>query len=614
MPEPFRLGAWLVEPDLNRVSGTAGSSHVEPKAMDVLVYLAARVGSVVPRQQLVEAVWPGTFVTDDALRHAVAQLRAALRDDARNPRYIETIPRRGYRLLLNPVPEGKISARPGRTSGARTLAWAAPVLIGAAMVAVLLARGLPGFSSNGRPPVRSIAVLPLRLVGGDASDRPLALGLTDSLISEFAGIGAFRKVIASQSVRQYEDVSLPLRRIGKELGVEAVLEGTLQRVGPRVSVTIRLVDVSSDSVLWTGEYDPAVQDLVKTKHEIAAAVARAAGVVERPTEPRSEETIHQVDSKAVESVAVGRYLLSRGSSDDVREAIQYFTTALEAASRWTDAYVGRAQCYLAMATRPPAGLHRLDAIERARADLAEALRIAPSDPQARSLRAWLLAAFEWKWAEAEGEFRASLGAAPNRADAHAAYARFLLALGRFDEAETEGARAEELDPLNPAVQRDAALRRLFGGQLDEAESAASAILKRQPNDARSIELLGVLAVLQGRRTDAVSLTDRLLQLVPGNPRAAASAGFVYAAAGRTAAARSLLRQLTDMSEREYVAPETIAWIHAGLGQRDQAIAWLERAYADRSPEMMMIRVTPEYASLRGDARFQDLVRRMAFPR
>jgi TolB-like protein/Flp pilus assembly protein TadD len=587
--------------------------------MDVLVFLAGHRGEVQPKERIIQQVWAGTFVTDDVLKHAISELRKALGDDARNPRYLETIARRGYRLTaVDAEPAGEIADVPQKPRRRRWALAGLGVFVLAA-AGVFLALGAPELRNRvprffGHPRVQSLAVLPLKSFSSDPEQAFFTKGMTDALITELSRIGGLQKVTSLQSVLRYEGSSKPIPEIARELGVDALIEGSAQRDGQHVRITVQLIHGATDSHLWAENYDREYRDLPVLYTDVARSVAREINIALTPQEQRRLTTARPVNPIALEAVLTGQHLLRTNDAGNVPKAIQCFERAVAMDSRFADAYIGLGRAFIRLAISPGDGGSRSPAIGSARESAIKALALDPSNADAHRLLAVIRAQFDWDWAGAEKEYRAALTLNPNSADIHHSYLYFLSAMGRHEEAAAENSRARALDPLSLDLRTTTATRLLLEGRLEQATGELQKVLEIDPDSIAALGRLGMIQALRGNFAEAVRLSEKAAQISGGDITCVAGSGYVYALAGRTEDARAVLRRLEQTSRSRYVRSESFAWIHAALKQNDQAIAWLEKAYLERSAEMINIRSTPEYDNLRADPRFQDLVRRMKFPR
>src|SRR5271169_1264958 len=463
MESSFRVGPWQVEPSLNTICRNGNSVRLEPKVMQVLVCLAEHADEAVPKETLLQTVWPGTFVTDDALKHSISELRQAFEDDAREPRVIETIPKRGYRLVasverVNPNTNGAaVGAAPARAkaeterqsaTSRRGVRFGIGVgLAGAAVLAVLLAatptglwRRLSGASYI--PQIRSIAVLPLKNLSGDPEQKYFAEGMTEELITDLSQISSL-KVISRTSSDVYEDTHKSLPQIARELNVDAVVEGSVQRSGDHVHITAQLIYAPEDKNVWAQAYERDLQNALTLQSEVAGAIV---GEVRTQVTPEERARLHAprpVNLRALDAYLRGTYHLNRkgeGSGDEEnRNAEKYFQEAITEDPGFAPAYIALASTHMALLL-PSTQDH-----VAMKAALEKALALDPSSGEGHVLLA-NVKCDDWDWSGAEEEYRRAIALAPNNLDAHLHFGYFLDGLGRVPEGMNELRRAQELDP------------------------------------------------------------------------------------------------------------------------------------------------------------------------
>src|SRR5271157_2947220 len=481
MDGQIHVGPWLVEPSLNIVSRNGTAVHLEPKVMEVLLCLATHAGEVVSKEELLKAVWPDTFVTDDALKHCISDLRRVFEDDAREPRFIETIPKRGYRLVA-PVllasgrnSSTQAAAIPAITGAAgtgsrRVWGWALGVG-GAVLVAALLISLRDRRADAGAvPPIHSLAVLPLQNLSADPAQEYFSDGMTDALITDLAQIGSV-KVISRTSSMQYKQTKKSLPEIAHELNVDGIIEGTVQRSGDRVRITAQLIYGPSDKHLWAKSYEEDLRDVFTLQTNVASDIAQQ---VQAKLTPKSASLQPRpVDPKVLDAYVQGSYYLNsegRGAGDEGHKtARKYFQQAIDLDPDFAPAYNGLAQSHELLLQGEPEDL----VIAKKAAE--KALELDPTSSDARielALIKWEL----WDWSGVEGDCRRALAPNPNNVAAHDMLASVLDVTGRLDDGFGEHQNAQELDPNHDHLA-DALYQR---GQLDGAIEIRLRIAKQDP--------------------------------------------------------------------------------------------------------------------------------------
>ena len=593
----------------------------------VLTVLLERPGEVVTREELHKRLWPDAFVdVDHNLNTAINKIREALGDTAENPRFVETLARRGYRFIgaVNGAEQARVAkAKPTRRSRSLIFPPAVGLLAVFGITAVLLGVNLHGwrgrlFAGPARPQIRALAVLPLANLSGDAEQEYFADGMTEALITELGKISVPR-VISRQSIMQYKGSKKPLSEIARELNVDAVLEGTVERSGDRVRVIVRMDQVSPEGQLWSNQYNRDTRDLLRLQDEIARAVTdevqiklkpqqRARLASSRPVDPGAQDdyfrALHFRNNFrfAAESVA--------NSEQDLPTAITYFRQATEKDTNYGPAYVGMAQAYIDLG-HTHGGYHDpKETLPLAKAAATRAVEVDPMLGEAHFVLAQTLELYDWNWYEAERQYKLALELSPNYAPAHVEYARFLQSvLGRNDEALKQMAYAAELNPRDPEI-------RLYMGFVTyAARQYDSAIVQFKELNAASPGLgdfgLGWCYREKKMYPEAIAAQERSLAH-SRHPSVLASVASVYGLAGRKREALKLIDELKEKSRQHYIPASHFAVAYSGLGE-DETMTWLERAYEEHDQGMDDINAYPGFDALRSEPRFQALVRRMNFP-
>jgi len=593
----------------------------------VLAILLERPGELVTREELQKRLWPDSFVdVDHNLNTAINKIRDVLGDSAENPSFVETLARRGYRFIraVNGTEQPRVvEVKPSR--GLRSLIF--PVAFGLLAVfgitAVLLSVNLHGwrdrlFAGPARPQIRALAVLPLANLSGDAEQEYFADGMTEALITELGKISVPR-VISRQSIMQYKGSKKPLSEIARELNVDAVLEGTVERSGDRVRVIVRMGQVSPEGQLWSNQYNRDIRDLLRLQDEIARAVTdevqiklkpqeRTRLASSRPVDPGAQDdyfrALHFRNNfkLAAESVAY--------NEQDLPTAITYFRQATEKDANYGPAYVGMAQAYIDLG-HTHGGYHDpKETLPPAKAAATRAVEVDPMLGEAHFVLAQTLELYDWNWYEAERQYKLALELSPNYAPAHMGYGRFVQAIfGRNDEAMKQTAYAAELNPRDPQI------RLTMGFVTYAARQYDSAIVQFKELNAASPGLgdfgLGWSYREKKMYPEAIAALEKALAH-SRHPSVLASVAAVYGLAGRKGEALKLIDELKEKSRQHYIPASHFAVAYSGLGE-DETMTWLERAYEEHDQSMVNINAYPGWDALRSEPRFRALVRRMNFP-
>ncbi|MGI8743127.1 MAG: TPR end-of-group domain-containing protein [Bryobacteraceae bacterium] len=457
--------------------------------------------------------------------------------------------------------------------------------------------------------IKSLAVLPLENLSGDPAQDYFAAGVTDELITTLAKINSV-KVISRTSVMQYKGVhTKPLPQIARELGVDAVVEGTLARSGDRVRVTAQLIEATTDRHIWADHYERNSRDILLLENEIARAIAEQLRGKLNPQEERRFSG-NPIDPAAHEAYLQGRYLWNRRTPPALKEAIRYFTQAIEKEPRYAEAYAGRAQAYIVLGSGAMEAIPPEEALSKARPDAEKAVQLDETSAEAHAALAAIRFIYEWDSRGAETESRHAIELSPSNATARQQYGQALCNLGRFEECLAETARAHSLDPAYLTVAVDMGTRLYEARRYAEAIAPIQKVLEFNPDFAVGHRCLSQVYEANGMYVEALAELRKAVELSGDAPMYVAALGHAYAISGHRAEARQALQKLDDLAKRRYVSNFPRALIYAGLGENDRALELLERAFQERSSGMVKLKVDPRLDPLRGDARFTDLVRRV----
>ncbi|MBV9574816.1 MAG: tetratricopeptide repeat protein, partial [Acidobacteriales bacterium] len=566
-----------------------------------------------------------------SLNAAVKKVRSALDDDSETPRFVETVPRRGYRFLY-PVGEQPLKSagtsdteksaaallQPIATPRVKRPVRLALVLVAAvaALLAVLLAANAGGWRDRlrGRPgaAIRSIAVLPLVNLSGDASQEYFADGMTDALITELSKIASLR-VISRTSVMQYKAAHKMLPEIARELNVDGVVEGSVMRSGNRVRIAAELIHAPTDQHLWAETYERDLGDVLKLQGELAQAIARRISVQLTPQQQARLGSAQPVNPAAYELYLKGRFqkTTSFSTSRRIEDAQRYFQEAILQDPRFALAYVGLADCYEELGSFrlvPPQAAYRpaKDAINKA-------LQLDEELGEAHSILGNLSWRYEWDFPTAEREFKYAVEQNPNYVDGHERLGLFLAWAGRRAEALAEARKTSELNP-NWTLSLEIAINYHMRDYKTLVEVGQRAVSFNPTSWIRHF-FLATGYEGSGQIAEAIREYQKAIELSEGNTDPTAGLAHAYAAAGQRASAEKILRELLQKTKTSYVSPYMIATIYAGLDDKDKAFEYLEKAYQERSPDVpYFIKADLRMDSLRSDARFRDFVRRVGVPR
>jgi TolB-like protein/DNA-binding winged helix-turn-helix (wHTH) protein/tetratricopeptide (TPR) repeat protein len=633
-----RFGTFEVSFQSGEVRKSGLRIRVQQQPMKLLGILLERPGEVVTREELRSQVWPdesfGDF--DQALNIAIGKLRSALGDSAENPRFIETLPKRGYRFIADvsvrgadartnrqpefeagdsPAPEhkperGNMSEGDKLVLPSKRRVWPTlRIIVALALVLTLAILALWRFRSHGGAPtrIRSLAVLPLDNISGDSSQNYFADGMTDELITDLAQISALR-VISRTSVMAYKGARKPLPEIARELNVDAVVEGSVLRSGDQVRITAQLIEASTDKHLWSQSYEGELRDTLALQSRVASAIADQIRINLTPQEQAALKNVKVVNPQAYESYLKGRYFWNKRTADGLKAALAYFKQAIEEDPKYAQAYSGLADTYALLGDWQYAVMMPEEAFPKAKAAAIKALELDSTLGEAHNSLAFVLDAFDWDLDAGGKEFRRAIELNPGYATAHHWYAWHLSLLGRFDEAIAEMRKAENLDPLSLIINADVAELLVIAHHYDESIAQSRKTIEMDPNFALAHNQLAQAYLQKHMYGEAVPELQRALQLSGGSPTIIANLARAYVASGKRNEATRLLNDLKERSIHGYSNGSEIATIYASLGDTDQAMKWLEKAYEERFNPGVLLR--PGFDPLRSDPRFQDLVHRV----
>lgn len=622
MDQDFKLGPWVVRPTLNSVSRNGDNTRLEPKAIEVLACLAQADGGVVSKDKLIADVWADTpFVGDDVLVRCISDLRRAMEDDAKAPHIIETIPKRGYRLLekvelIDPTPPPKSLQVPayadqfsGTTQTGFWRRWQSFLFLSAVIV-ILAVGAIYGWriirhrislkATAIAAPIRSLAVLPFENLSGDPAQEYFADGMTDEVITMLAKDLPLR-VISRTSVMQYKNVHRPLPEIAHELGVDGILAGSVGRSGNRVHMTAQLIYAPADTNIWAESFDRDWADVGALQNELAEAIAKQVGA---KTSGLGSPELH-INPAAHDAYLLGRYYWFNG---EYEKSGGYFQQAIDIQPDYAAAWGGLADAYLmpAVEFNSPASAVMPQAETAAR----KALELDDRTAEAHNSMALIQLFYRWNWAVAERESARAVELNPNLAESHFVRSYVLRPLNRMDEALQEEKKAMELDPLSEPDALVFVLIRMrnFDAALNEARIRNGA----QPNNADLHEVLSEAYSSKGMEKESEAESERALQLA-GEKDQLAEQVRTYHRGGLRAVIEWKVDVLKRKAGKQYVSPMDFADTYAQLGRKEETIRYLEKSYQEREPHVVYLQSDPSFDFLHSDPRYRDIVNKMGLP-
>ena len=636
-PAVRRFGAFEINLRAGELRKNGMRLRLSGQPFQILAVLTERPGELVTREELHSKLWRAdTFVDfDHGLNNAVNRIREVLDDSSDTPRYIETIPRRGYRFIA-PVTEvglsaaaeaqssgaapGRVSAAPfgaspvassGTSSGSARFSSRAAVLLAGLLLLAIFAVGVAFYRGHNKPAkqpsIRSLAVLPLENLSGDPTQEYLADGLTEELIGRLAAIHNLR-VVSRTSVMQFRGTKKAVPEIGKTLGVDAIVEGSVMRDGNRIRVHAQLIRAATDEHFWSETYDRELQDVLTLESEVAQSIAEKVEVTASGEEHQRLANARSVSPEVYEAYLKGRFSLSHYKNrGDIEKSIQYFEEATQRDPTFAPAYASLANAYLQLRTiligDAPAPLTP-KIMNAAR----KALELDPELVDAHLALADLQEA-NWQWAEAGAEYKRAIELNPNNAAAHLAMAMWLLSQGRTGEALEWARRGRELDPF--AVSGDDLSWILFcSHHYDEAIRELRSALSVSPDDPGVLWHLGYSLIASGHPEQAIPFLEKAVEISNRGPGPIGVLIRAYAHAGRTADALRLLEELKRRSRTGYIPAAAFVNAYLGLGDNQNALLWLDTACDEHSNIIQFLKVHPHFDPLRNDPHFVRLVHRV----
>lgn len=605
MEGDFRVAEWLVRPQLNTLQGNGSPVRVEHKIMQVLVCLASRPGEVLSKEELIRTVWNGTFVTDEVLTRAIFELRRIFADDAKRPRIIETVARNGYRIIAPVQPQVVEEWRQTRTH--HKLIWLLALVALTGSIFLLFQRFSRKKAAAAR--IRSIAVLPLENLSHDPEQEYFADGMTEALINDLSKIGALR-VISRTTVVQYKTRQRSLPEIARELKVDAIVEGSVQRSGDRVRITAELIDGESDAHLWARSFDRKLSDVLMLESELAQAVASEIQVKLTPADVARVPSTHMVSRTAHDAYLRGRYFSSQKTKPALEQSITLYQQAINEDPQYALAYAGIADAYIVL--DDDGEMPSSQANPKIRAAAMSAVAADPTLAEAHVMLADVKET-EWDWAGAEKEYKRAIELNPGLARAHHWYAILLSSLKRNDEAISEIERAIDLEPLTPSLYAIQSETYYLAGRYDQALLIINTSPVLKESDPHAGFIAAMVYLRRGDYAKALSRIQATVDAEPGDAMCLAVLGYADAVAGKRPEALAILDELNRLGKNRYIEPGWLAMIWVALGNRDKALDFLDQDYRLHSSFLMSLGTNPAFDSLHSERRFQDLMHHIGLP-
>jgi TolB-like protein/DNA-binding winged helix-turn-helix (wHTH) protein/Tfp pilus assembly protein PilF len=647
-----RFGIYEVDLATSELRKQGRKIKLQEQPCRILAILLEQRGEVVTREELRKRLWSDdTFVDfDHSLNTAIMRLREALSDSSDNPRFIETLPRHGYRFIA-PVEEVALPEQARQIDGAnatapesqsvaadsgsvspptlnevrhrpesKQISLRRAVVLGGLLVAVvstLLAVSVRFVRNSAGLKVqpslfKSVVVLPFENLSGDKDQQYFTDGMTDELIANLAKIRSLR-VISRTSAMGYKGTHKTLSEIARDLNVDAVVEGTVLRSGDRVRITAELVQVATDRHLWADTYESPFGDVLTLQSQVASAIVNEIRINLTPEEQQRLASARPISPESYEDYLKGRFYWNKRSEEGLTRAIEYFQLATQKDPHSALAFAGLADCYSIIGSAIVGSVPSQEVASKARVAALKALELDKSLAEAQTSLATVQFNYDWNWPAAAGGFQRSIELNPSYATAYQRYSLYLMAMGRTGESLAQMNHARDLDPLSISMNFSLGWRLYMAHQYDQAISQLRNTLEMDPNFALPRMVLGQAYGQKGMVPQAIAELQKAVAISHDSPPMLGSLGHAFGLAGNKAEAYKILGQMMEQSKNQYVSPFYISIVYAGLHENEKAMDWLEKAYEDRSNAIIFIKVDPDFDSLRSNPRFQVLLRRLALP-
>lgn len=633
----LRFGVFVLDLRAGELCKQGLKVKLQERPFQILALLLENPGQVVTREELRRQLWPAdTFVDfDHSVNTAINKIREALGDSADNPRFIETVPRHGYRFIATvdsrvPVYDRqqleKDWAEEDRkgtaiADGRHRMRWVAVVAAAAiAVFGTLLAFNIAGLRERltsavgprhgvAIAKIESIAVLPLENLSSDPGQEYFADGMTEELITDLGKISALR-VISRTSVMRYKGTRKTLPAIARELHVDAIVGGSVRRSGNRVRITANLRYALSERSLWAQAYERDLRDVLSLQDEVARAIAYQIRIKLTPQEDVRLAGSRPVNPESYRLYLQGRYFFFKRTVPALDKSIQLYQQALEKDPNSALAYAGLSESY---GTLPfYGGALPREIFSKSKEAALKALEIDSNLAEAHAALGLALLYYDWDWSAAESELKRAIELNPNDTVAHQWYSEYLSAMGRHSQAIAEVRRAQELDPVSPLMFAVGCGADFFARRDDEAIKQCRKALDLDSNFGLTRNVLGWIYLRKGMYEEAMAQFEEGNRLLGGDP--VLGQARVYATVGRRDEAVKMVDLFSEQCKRGEVSPMYFAFLYVALGKKQKALDWLQKAYEGRDPYIVRIKVEPALDPIRSDPRFQDILRRMNFPK
>jgi TolB-like protein/tetratricopeptide (TPR) repeat protein len=548
------------------------------KAFETLAFLVHNNGRVLQKEEMMKSIWPDSFVEEATLAQNVFILRKVLGETPLEARYIETVPKYGYRFVA------EVTEVVPKSNGQMTDA------------------------EGGSQAAKSVAVLPFKVLASEVGSEYFGIGMADALITRLSNIEEIT-VRPSSAILKYDRTDVDLNAAGSELKVQLLLDGIIQRFGDRIRVTVQLVNTEDGAPLWADKFDEQFTDIFALQDIISELVVEALTLKLTSAQRLRLTKHHTKNSEAYRYYLKGRYLWSKWTKEGFNKGIASFEHAIKLEPDYALPYAGLADTYISMCFY--GHMRSYEAMTKVKTKARKALQLDDQLAEARLPLAAALFFYDWDWAGAEEEFKRSIKANPNYAVAHQSYGLFLIAMKRFDESLSSMRRALEIDPVSPLIKTTVGFPYYYSGQYEQAIKQYHEALEEDPYFGLTHVALADVYTQLGRYEQAIEYYEQGLAMWE-EKSVLPYLGYVYGLSNRREKALNILSKLEGLSTQEYISPFSMAVVYAGLGEADEMFAWLEKAYEERSNKLVFLDVQPVFNQFRADERFISLLRRIGY--
>lgn len=613
----YEFGPFRLIPSEHQLLRNGAPVPLPPKAFETLVLLVEKSGHLLEKEELMQKLWPDSFVEEANLTHHIWTIRKALGEGEDGQQYIQTVPRRGYRFVANvqqPVVNLVSESAPPTeikdlTKSRMTLAF---------FVILIALVGLAYFTYSrlrSRQPTPTgkviLLVLPLENASGNPEEQYFSDGMTEELITELANLRPDRfRVIPRASALAVKASGKSINQMARELGADYVLESSIFRSNNRVRINARLIKARDESHVWAQSYERELRDVLALQNEVARSISREIALEIKGTDQIEPTPVRQINPEAHEAYLKALFFFDKFTESGMKTSIEYCQQAIQKEPGYAPPYARMARAYGVLgnfnSVRPE------EAYPKQKEAALKALEIDGRLSEARTALGWTKLFYERDWNGAREEFERAIQLSPNYAIAHQGYAIYLVCMGEFDRAKAEILQAQQLDPVNLNIRCDVGWILYFSRRMDESISQLKQVVDMDPSYAVAHAFLAPAYDQKGMYEEALAEAQKALALFEGNEHRIASLGIAYARAGKKHEARDILARLMKASRDHYISPYNTGLIYASLGETDESLNWLERACDDRFWMMAFLNVDPRWDSLRSNPRFIEILRRSGF--